>query len=856
MTGTTVRFIYVTGIAGPEFGKARLHGSWDANGRRSDQWSVIDMKPVKGSDGCPAFAAEVKFAAGQAEETFTWGVELFRNSDGLWAWGIMTEVNRIDSRDRTRSFQLQSSSGNENGQSEAYYLNHSRHFGAQKYYRHPENDSERPGLRFSVWAPNAKGVEVVIAALWRQDDPDRRSAIDPSNGIPAIKSLPRDVICGGYLADDADFGRAGGWAPFPMIHRGDGVWATDENEVALREFARFDHVPYMFHVEKDTGAKAYRTDIYSRCQIGFGATRPDQTAYHGRTKDLDGTVSCSVVVDPDCVAKEFLEPLWPETHWLTQDKFFAEPKPDSKLQRLNLQDLVIYELHIGALGAKRAEDEPGTLQDALELLDYVQELGVNAIELLPLSEFGGGGAGWGYATSHYFAIEYSGGGRDNYKWFVRECHRRGIAVILDVVYNHYNHNAERAEWLYDTDSHERNAYYWYEGTSNDYSDFDASVAPQRRGQGGYVDNMSTAWAPRYHEEHVRNMFVSSAIALATEFHVDGFRMDQTTSIHAYNQLHANGRQVPSANQFGQKLLRELTRSLKFVRPRVMLMAEDHSNWNMVTEHPDQGGLGFDATWFSDFYHHLIGDTDKGSDYAKLIKTAGLGDDRPLAMDYFAGVLQATGDKKIVYHESHDEAGNGAYTHRTIHVAVNGAPLVGETRRYAEARCRFAAAMTLLSAGTPMFLFGEEVGAEKDFLYGKVLQNREDLADLRHGSGKDLFEFYRRLIQLRLGHPGLKSRLIDVFFVHNEHRLIGFRRWSGEDEFIIFGSLNNQSFSAPSYLFRGERIPGGRWREVFNSDAAAFGGANVGNMGAEITTQPGMCECVVPANGVVVFQRVA
>ena len=70
---------------------------------------------------------------------------------------------------------------------------------------------------------------------------------------------------------------------------------------------------------------------------------------------------------------------------------------------------------------------------------------------------------WGYGTSHYFAIEYSGGGRDQFKHFIKACHQRGIAVILDVVYNHFTADAERAEWVYDTDAPESNIYYWYEG---------------------------------------------------------------------------------------------------------------------------------------------------------------------------------------------------------------------------------------------------------------------------------------------------------------------------------------------------------------------------------------------------------
>jgi 1,4-alpha-glucan branching enzyme len=308
------------------------------------------------------------------------------------------------------------------------------------------------------------------------------------------------------------------------------------------------------------------------------------------------------------------------------------------------------------------------------------------------------------------------------------------------------------------------------------------------------------------------MFVSSAIMLAMEFNVDGFRVDQTTSIRSYNSLHANGHGVPNADAFGAKLIRELTRSLRFVCPNVKLIAEDHGGWEGATRSPNEGGLGFDAIWYADFYHHLIGDTDKGADYAKLIKTAGLGDDRALAMDYFAGALQATdGGCKIVYNESHDEAGNGPLTDRTICVAANGAPLIGETRRYAEARCRFAAGVTILSAGIPMFLFGEEAGAQKKFLYNHVLETREDYEALRRGSGRFLFEFYSQLIRLRLFHPGLKSPYIDVPFVHNGHRLILFHRWGAGEDFIIVASLNNHPFNNPGYLFLAVRIPVVRWR---------------------------------------------
>ena len=225
------------------------------------------------------------------------------------------------------------------------------------------------------------------------------------------------------------------------------------------------------------------------------------------------------------------QPVWPETQWQTDEDFWRDEFDPERPLPTRLEDLVIYELHVDGLGVGR--NPRGMLDDAMDLLDYLVDLGVNAVELMPLSEYEGW-ANWGYGTSHYLAIEYAGGGRDQFKHFVKACHRRGIAVLFDVVYNHYTHDGERAEWAYDSDAPETNIYYWYEGRAADYPNANPP------GTGGYVDNMSTGYAPRFWEEMVRKMFISSAAALVTEFHVDGFRVDQTTSIHSYAVLHANG----------------------------------------------------------------------------------------------------------------------------------------------------------------------------------------------------------------------------------------------------------------------------------------------------------------------------
>src|ERR1035441_2000844 len=112
-------------------------------------------------------------------------------------------------------------------------------------------------------------------------------------------------------------------------------------------------------------------------------------------------------------------------------------------------------------------------------------------------------------------------------------------------------------------------------------------------------NGSTDCVPRYWEEYVRKMFVSSAAMLNEEFHVDGFRVDLTQAMHADCRLNSTHELVPSANAFGGKLLREWTRTLKAVGPSLFLIAEEHKARVQITQPVDSGGFGFDATWFVD-----------------------------------------------------------------------------------------------------------------------------------------------------------------------------------------------------------------------------------------------------------------
>src|SRR5512147_287310 len=132
--------------------------------------------------------------------------------------------------------------------------------------------------------------------------------LDVTKPDTGLEDRPMKVerIAGGYISDHdrGDVGVRDDLGPFPMTRQPDGVWVADATtSPALADFAPFDHRLYMFRITKDDGAVAYRTDLYSRCQVGFGQKDPKGEPFEGLLSELDGSVSCSAVVDPDRVTE-------------------------------------------------------------------------------------------------------------------------------------------------------------------------------------------------------------------------------------------------------------------------------------------------------------------------------------------------------------------------------------------------------------------------------------------------------------------------------------------------------------------------------------------------------------------------
>jgi len=795
-----VEFRYETGLTRSPFAGATLTGSWTADGQQgTGPWVSVPMHEISCEDGTPGFAATVGFDASAVGTTFSWGVQL-EQPDGSTAWGVFAEVPDPGSTQQIRSFEL--AAATDVPQRERYRLSWHRYRGAQ---RRPFSGGGDPDtISFSAWAPNAQSAEVVFGGA------------------------------SGYIADDG-YGQDQTLSSLPMSRSADDaeMW-----EAVAPNFAEFVGRLYLFRIVRDDGSVNWATDMFSREQCGEGTVDPAGAHYDGTPADLDGRPSCSQVIDLSVVAAY---PTQAGAAPQAEADFWADEHPPDRSIPTRVDDVVIYELHVGALNPQT--DAAGTLADGIALLPYLESLGVNAIELMPMFQFDGT-LSWGYGSSQFLAIESAAGGRDALKHFIKACHQHGMAVIMDVVYNHYTPEAARAAWQYDSLAPHNNIYYWYEGNEQDYP------FPEY----GYVDNVSSGWAPRFSDEHVRALFVSSAVCLLDEFHIDGLRVDQTASMHSYNALHGNGAPLGDANISGRKFLRELCQTIKTVWPESLLIAEDHSHWPPVTQPAAGGGVGFDSTWYVDFFHHLVGESSSGPEWAKLLLSAAADQTDPLHVDWFSGAVATTaGGQKVVYEESHDEAGNDAGTERTILAAVGGAPLIGATRQYAEARCRFACGMSMLTAGTPMFLMGEEVGAQKAYTYDKFEENKEDLEGLRATTGAHLFRFYQDVIALRLSSETLRSEQIEVLHADDDTRVLAFRRWDQDHELLIVGSLNNTAFNQPSYQISHPDLANGTWAERLNSDQPVYGGAGATNPDP-LQASGGAIDVIVPANGVVVLER--
>lgn len=343
---------------------------------------------------------------------------------------------------------------------------------------------------------------------------------------------------------------------------------------------------------------------------------------------------------------------------------------DARFQAIPLSSGIVYELHVGTF------TEQGTLDAAIEKLDYLAELGITHVELMPVASFAGR-HGWGYDGVALYAVHEPYGGPDALKRFVNAAHAKGLAVLLDVVYNHFgpvgNYTGKFGPYL--TDAHHTP---W----------------------GGAV-NLEDAGS-----HQARRFFCDNALMWLRDFHIDGLRLD---AVHAFVDR--------TAIHFLEQLAIEVEALSASVARKLVLIAESDLNDPRVVTPREAGGFGLDAQWSDDFHHSLFAlltgqregyyaDFGAIGQLAKALRQTFVYDGvyshyrnrvhgRPVG-----GLSQ---HRFLGYIQNHDQVGNRAVGDRVAQVAGTE-------------RAKIAAAFVMLSPFIPMIFQGEEWAASAPFQY--------------------------------------------------------------------------------------------------------------------------------------------
>lgn len=356
----------------------------------------------------------------------------------------------------------------------------------------------------------------------------------------------------------------------------------------------------------------------------------------------------------------------------------AFPWSDASWQAPKLEHAVIYELHLGTFTPE------GSLAGAEARLDYLRNLGITHVELMPVATFAGN-RGWGYDGVDLYAPHPAYGSPDALKHFVDACHREGLAVLLDVVYNHL-------------------------GPVGNYL---SKFGPY------FTSSHSTPWGPAVNLEEaesdeVRRFFIDNALMWLSDYHFDGLRLD---AVHAFIDR--------SAVHFLEQLAREVAGLGAKLGRKLVLIAESDLNDPRLVKAEPCGGYGLDAQWSDDFHHALFAlltGERQGyyADFGPLAALAASLEDVFVYRGEYSAYRRrrhgrpATGvprSRFLGYIQNHDQVGNRAQGERIAHLVSLG-------------RAKIAAAIVLTAPFVPLLFQGEEFAASPPFQYFTDYEDRE------------------------------------------------------------------------------------------------------------------------------------
>jgi len=478
---------------------------------------------------------------------------------------------------------------------------------------------------------------------------------------------------------------------------------------------------------------------------------------------------------------------WQDRHW------FGLP----------IENYIIYELHVGTFTPE------GTFEAVIPHLDELVETGITAIEIMPVAQFPGT-RNWGYDGVFPFAVQNSYGGPAGLKKLVNACHERGLAAILDVVYNHI-------------------------GPEGNYL---PQFGPY------FTDRYKTPWGPALnfddaYSDEVRHFFISNAVEWITDYHFDALRLDAVHAILDHSALNFLEELAERVHEQGTALNR-----------RVYVIAESALNDTRVIRPPELGGYGLDAQWNDDFHHslHTLLTKEHEGYYVDF------GDFQHMAQAFSEGFVYSghysvnrgrrhgnssrgiPSVKFVVFAQNHDQVGNRMLGERLSHLVSFEA-------------CKLASGIVLLSPFVPLLFMGDEYGekapfqyfvshSDKDLIEAVRRGRKEEFASfkwsaeppdpqseetfrrssLNHALKKEpchraLLEYHKELIRLRSTLPALRSlskEKMDVVTFEDD-RILAVRRWNGNNEVLAIFNFNDTEVQLV------HPMPHGVWRKRLDSD---------------------------------------
>lgn len=426
-------------------------------------------------------------------------------------------------------------------------------------------------------------------------------------------------------------------------------------------------------------------------------------------------------------------------------------------------DLVFYQMHIGTFGGV---DGVATFDDAIPRLDHVQDLGITAIKLMPVNEFAGDYS-WGYNPADLFAIESAYGGPEAMKRFMKAAHERGIAVVLDIVHNHYG-PTDLDLWEFDGDD-------WGPGGIYFYNDWRAE----------------TPWGdtrPHFGREEVRRFIRDSVFMFIEDYRIGGFRWDSV-----YNIINVGW----DTNPEGWHMLRDINWEMSQSHPHVIRGAEDH-----YADHPMNFEHQWDVAQFWNLHSLLTEPSDANRDMNSLLW-------------FLYGDHYLHGHNRLIYTEAHDYIAKIRDGRSRMPEMIDwGDP----ESIWAQRRSLLGAGLIMTAPGLPMIHQGQEMLETIGFHDDQPL--RWERADDFAGIVRAYRDLIRARRNLRGGMQGLKGVGIHAHHVNHADKVVGYVRWdqgNQTDDVVVAVNFSGTPRIGYSFPFPSH----GTWHSHYNSDSSSY-----------------------------------